>query len=136
MCIKTKTLNKIHFELVEYKIINEYEHPCSLYTFMGGTIFRGNMDEIGYQTITSVDILKRKMTSKGVSIRGRNTNEALQFIVDNPLKIFTAKEFIEYCNIKNRGTSRDYLKRFIKCGFIIEISKGIYENRFNLDKYL
>ena len=116
-----------HIDNMEYRKINKYCHPISLYTQMGGIFFLNDRENIEKQKISIIDLLKRKMSSKGLLIRGEKFNEALKFIIDNPGKIFYANEFDKQCKINNRGTRRTYLKNFLKIGIIREISKGVYE---------
>lgn len=107
-----------------------FEIPISLYTYMGGKLFSNSeMKEDDKYYYVTIDDYKKNIVEKGGNIRGKYTNSMLQFLIEKQENIFTAKEFCEKCNIKNRQTGNYYLKNLDNWDLIEKVKKGVYKRK-------
>jgi len=106
-----------------------YKIPCSLYTLLGGNVFKNQVGKTYYNNIgrfNSLDDLKEHISSKKEEFNGKYADKALNFVLDHQETEFTFKDFKDTCKFNNRESCRQYLNKLIKLGLIQKTCKGEY----------
>jgi len=106
-----------------------YKIPCSLYTLIGGKVFKNQVGKTYYNDIgrfNTLNDLKKYVSSKNEEFTGKYTEKTLNFILDHQYTEFTFKDFKDECKFNNRESCRQYLNKLIKLELIQKISKNEY----------
>jgi len=109
---------------------NDYCIPCSLYTCLGGKLFKNNNEIFCHYdllTIDNIKDLKIALMSIGETLRGKYIENLLKFIIEFKGKTFSDNMFYDFCQFNNRESKRKYLNKLISWGLIRRIENGLYK---------